>query len=74
MTLLLIILIPSTIFSTILLMLFIVTLCVIKRMCVAKKTLDNHNQEPTYEEIAQCRKDISMDENTAYGHIKCFEK
>ena len=68
-SLLLIILIPSTIFSTIiLLVLFIVTLYVIIRMCVAKKNSGDHNQEPTYDEITQCRKDIPMDENSAYGH------
>ena len=74
MTLLLIILIPSTIFSIISLMLFIITLCVVIRMCVAKKTSEDPKQQPVYEEIAQCRKDIPMDENTAYSNIKCSEK
>ena len=74
-SLLLIILIPSTVFSTILLILFILTLCVIIRMCVAKKSLEDPNQQPMYEDITQCRKDIiPMDENTAYAHIKNFEK
>ena len=68
-SLLLIILIPSIIFPTILLILFIVTLCVIIRMCVAKKTLDDHNKEPTYEETTQSHKAIPMEENAAYGHI-----
>ena len=69
---LLIILIPSTIFPIILLISFIVTLCVIIRMCVAKKTLDEDhiNEEPKYyEEITQCRKEIQMEENAAYGNI-----
>ena len=41
-------------------------------MCVAKKSLEDHiNQQPTYEEITQCRKDsnIEMELNTSYGHI-----
>ena len=38
-------------------------------MCVTKKTLDDHNQEPTYEEIIRCHKAIPMEENAAYGHI-----
>ena len=42
-------------------------------MCVAKKISEDSNQQPTYEEIIQCRKDIPMDENTAYGNIKSFE-
>ena len=62
-SLLLIILIPSTIFSTILLILFIITLCVIIRTCMAKKTLDDHNQQPTYyDEITECHKAMSMEE------------
>jgi hypothetical protein len=38
---------------------------------VDKKTLDEDhiNQEPMYEEITQCRKEMPMEENTAYGHI-----
>ena len=66
-----IILIPSIIFTTILIILFVLTLCAIKRrVCVAKKTLEeDHNQPPTYEEITQCHKDILMEENDAYGHI-----
>ena len=73
-SLLLIILIPSTVFPTILLILFIVTLCVIKRTCLAKKTLDDHNKEPTYEEITQSHKAIPMEENAAYGHIITYTK
>ena len=69
-SLLLIILIPSTIFPTILLILFMVTLCVIIRTCMAKKTLDDPNQQPTYyDEITECHKAIPMEENAAYGHI-----
>ena len=68
---LLIILIPSIIFATISIMIFLVLLlCVIKRMCVAKKsTSEDPNQQPTYEEITRCRKGIPMEENTAYGHV-----
>ena len=39
-------------------------------MCVAKKTSkEDHNQQPTYEEIAhvQFHKEILMSENAAYG-------
>ena len=44
-------------------------------MCVIKKNSEDHNQEPTYDEITQYRKDIPMDENSAYySHTKCFEK
>ena len=66
---LLIILIPLIVFVTVLIMFFVLTLCTIKRMCVAKKTSEDLNQQPTYEEITQCHKDILMDENVAYGHI-----
>ena len=62
--LLLLIIVP-----TILIIIFVLTLCVIKRMGVANKTSEDHNQQPTYEEITQCPKDILMEENAAYGHI-----
>ena len=39
-------------------------------MCVTKKTSEeDHNQQPTYEEITQCHKEVLMEENAAYGHI-----
>ena len=68
---LLIVLIPLIIFITILIIVFvlIITLCAVKAMCVAKKTSEDHNQQPTYEEITQCHKEVQMEENTAYGHI-----
>jgi membrane protein implicated in regulation of membrane protease activity len=73
-SLLLIALIPSTIFSIVLFILFVLTLCVIVRKCVDKKTLDEDhvNQEPTYEDITQCRKEMPMEENAAYGNIKYY--
>ena len=65
------ILIPSSILSTfVVIILFALTLCAIKRMCVAKKTDEDHiNQQPVYEEVTQCHKGIPMEENAAYGHI-----
>ena len=62
-----IILIP--LISTILITLFVIILCALKRICVAKKTSkEDHNQQPTYEEITQYHKDnvIIMEENAAY--------
>ena len=67
---LLIILTPSIIVATTLIILFVLTLCDIKRMCVTKKTSkEDHSEQPTYEEITQCHKEILMEENTAYGYI-----
>ena len=71
---LLAILIPLIIFVTILIILFVLLLCTcaIKRTCVAKNTLgEDHNQQPTYEEIIQYHKELSMEENAAYVHITC---
>jgi hypothetical protein len=72
-SLLLITLIPSTIFLIVLIILFVLTLCVTVRKCVDKKTLDEDiTQEPTYEEITQCHKEMPMEENAAYGNIKYY--
>ena len=52
---------------------FVIILCIIRRMRVSKKSLEDHiNQQPTYEEITQCRKDsnIKMELNASYGHIQ----
>ena len=65
---LLIILIPLIIFVTIFLVL-IITLCAVKTMCVPKKTSEDLNQQPTYEEITQCHTGMLMEGNAAYGHI-----
>ena len=74
--LLLIILIPSTILSTIaiLFVILILTLFVVMRICVAKKTLDedHSNEDPTYDDIVPCHQDniiIPLEENAAYGHV-----
>ena len=51
---------------------FVIIPCVIRRMRVAKKSLEDHiNQQPMYEEITQCYKDssIEMELNASYGHI-----
>ena len=48
------------------------TLCAIKRiiLCEAKKTtVEDPNQQPTYEEIMQSHKDVLMEGNAAYGHV-----
>lgn len=65
--------------GTILLFVLIICIiiCAIKRMCVAKMTLEeDHTQQPVYEEITRCNKDniIPMEENAAYGHIMCTTK
>ena len=59
--------IPLTIVAIILIIIvFALTICAIKRMCVAKKTSEkDQNQQPTYEEITWCHKEISMEENAA---------
>jgi hypothetical protein len=53
---------------------FTIILCAIVRMCVAKRSLEEDiNQQPTYAEIGQCRKDtddIQLELNTSYGHIR----
>ena len=67
-----IILTPSVISATTLIILFFVlTLCATKRMilCEAKKTTEDPNQQPTYEEIMQCHKDVLMEGNAAYDHV-----
>ena len=62
--------ISLTIVAIILIIVFALTICAITRMCVAKKiSEEDQNQQPTYEEITQSHKEISMEENAAYGHI-----
>jgi ABC-type siderophore export system fused ATPase/permease subunit len=62
-------LISLTILATILIIISLaLTICVIQRMCMAKKTSEeDRNQQPTYEDIIQSHKEIPMEENTAYG-------
>ena len=68
---LLFVLIPSVTCATLLIIIIIIvlTLCAVKRICVTKETSEDPNQQPTYEEITQCYKDILMEENAAYGNI-----
>ena len=55
--------------------LFVLFICAIKRTCVAKNTSEeDRNQQPTYEEIIQYHKEISTEENAAYAHITCADK
>ena len=49
-------------------LLLILILCAILRIYVTKETLEDLNQEPTYEEISD-HKHIPMEENAAYDNI-----
>ena len=68
---LLTILAPSIISAIILISLpLVLTLCAILRIYVTKETsLEDHNQQPTYEEISDHKDNIPMEENAAYENI-----
>ena len=66
---LLIILIPLISFALIV-TIFSILICVITRVCVAKRSTSmDLNQEPTYEEITGDHIKISMEGNAAYAHV-----
>lgn len=69
---LVIILIPSITFGTIILITIIsvIVLCAIKRMCLVQKTSEDPNQQPIATIITQRHKEIPMEENAAYAHVQ----
>ena len=66
-TLLIIITILS---GAILILLIILTLCAIKRKCVAIKTsVEDPKQQPIYDDIKPYFEEIQVEGNAAYGHV-----
>ena len=67
---LLIITITTILSGAILILLIILTLCAIKRKCVAKKTsVEDPKQQPIYDDIKPYYEEIQVEGNDAYGHV-----
>ena len=51
-------------------LLIILTLCAVKRKCVAKKTsVEKPKQQPIYDDIKPYYEEILVEGNDAYGHV-----